>query len=95
MDTLFLELRQALRSLRCSPGFTVPVVLVLALGIGVNVAPHAILQAVLFRPLPLPRLDRLAKVGVVSKGSGEAGERLSHPRFEALAWRVAWAACGP
>ncbi len=82
MSTFFIEIRQALRSLRRSPGFTVPVVLVLALGIGVNVALHAILQAVLFRPLPVPRPDRLVKVVVLSKGSGEAGSFLSHPRFE-------------
>ena len=82
MSTFLLDLKQAFRSLLKAPGFTVPVVLVLALGIGANVALHAILQAVLFRPLPVVRPDRLVNLVVQMKGDAKAGGRLSYPQFE-------------
>ena len=56
------NLRQTLRTLRSSPGFTVAVVLSLALGIGVNTAVFSWIDAALFRPLPIADPARVVSV---------------------------------
>ncbi len=48
------DLRHALRSLGRSPGFTVVVILTMALGIGANTAVFSVLSGVVLRPLPFP-----------------------------------------
>jgi predicted permease len=53
------ELRQALRIFRREPTFAAAAVLTLTLGIGVNTALFALVQAVLLRPLPYDRAGDL------------------------------------
>jgi len=59
---LIRNLRYAIRSLARAPGFTLTVVLTLAIGIGANSAVFSALNAVLVRPLPLPDSGRLVKL---------------------------------
>jgi predicted permease len=62
LDLLILDLRQSIRSLRRAPAFSTTVILVLALGIGANVALFSVVHAVLLKSLPFPDADRLVRV---------------------------------
>lgn len=62
LDTLSLDTRYALRSILRRRRFAAAVVLVLALGMGANTAVFGVLNAVLLRPLPYPRPDRLVRI---------------------------------
>jgi len=64
LDALLQDLRFALRSLRRQPGFSLAVVLILALGIGATTAVFSVVDRILFRSLPYPEDDRLVSFGV-------------------------------
>ncbi|MBX5494450.1 MAG: ABC transporter permease [Bryobacteraceae bacterium] len=59
IETTVQDLRYAWRTLGRNPGFTATTVSVLALAIGVNTAMFAVLNAVLFRPLPYRSPEQL------------------------------------
>jgi len=62
MRNWIADLRYGLRGLRRNPGFTLGVILVLALGIGANTAIFSIVNAALLRPLPYDEASRLMQV---------------------------------
>ena len=69
MSLLAGDVRYAFRMFGRCPGFTATFVLVLTLGIGANSAVFAIVDSILFRPLPYPEPDRLLVLGQKFKES--------------------------
>ena len=62
-------LRQALRALRQTPGFTLTALATLSVGIGATTAVFSVVNGILIKPLPYPDADRLAGVWNVAPGA--------------------------
>jgi hypothetical protein len=77
-DKLKQDLRYTFRVLKRERGFTFAAVLILALGIGANVAVFSVVNAILLRPLPFQHADQLIWItGNFGKGSmSETGFRV-------------------
>ena len=95
METLFKDLRHVFCQLRKTPGFTVTVVLMLALGIGANTAVFSVMNAILMQLLPVSRPQGLSYVRMPnseqnppgSDNSGNFSTSFSVDAFEALRQR--------
>jgi predicted permease len=86
-DAFTQDLRYAVRGLKNRPGFTVAVVLTLALGIGANAAMFSMVDRLLFRPPPMLRESALAhRIYVVRDYRGEpfAGGSVQYARYRDL-----------
>ncbi|MGH9940567.1 MAG: ABC transporter permease [Blastocatellia bacterium] len=70
MQTLWQDLRYAVRMLGKNPGFALAAILTLALGIGVNTTIFSLVNALLLRSLPVEEPNRLARVGSTARGDG-------------------------
>jgi putative ABC transport system permease protein len=81
---MFTDLRQALRTLLKSPGFSAIVVTVLAIGIGANTAIFSIVNGVLLKPLPFADAARLVSISTTTRGEDDGSA--SFPDF--VDWRA-------
>jgi len=81
IETLWHDLRFAVRMLRKNPSFTAVAVLTLALGIGVNTAIFSIMDAVLNLHFPIKEQDRIVNLWGFNSTTGAARSSLSIPDF--------------
>jgi predicted permease len=86
IEYLCQDLRYAVRMLRKSPSFTAVSVAILALGIGVNTAIFSVIDATLWKSLPVRNPGELAVVEMITT-RGETNA-LSYPLFEEIRERV-------
>ena len=80
IDDLQQDLKYGLRKLSASPGFTVMAVLMLAVGIGVNVAAFGFFNMVALRPLPVRDAQSLLRFQREAQDS--ASSAIAYPAFE-------------
>ncbi|HYO82255.1 MAG TPA: ABC transporter permease, partial [Bryobacteraceae bacterium] len=80
MDRTVQDVRYALRTMRRSPGFSLAAVLMLAVGIGVNVAAFGFFNIVMLRPLPVRHPDSLVRFHRVAPG--EYASDVPYPVFK-------------
>jgi putative ABC transport system permease protein len=81
MEHLLKDLRFGMRNLLRVPGFTVPAVLALALGIGATTAIFSVVDGVVLRPLPYADPDRLVMVWETNREKSLEHEPLSPVNF--------------
>jgi predicted permease len=79
LDTAWLDLKFAARTLRHSPGFTLGAAIILALGMGLNLTLFEIYNNVVLKPLPVRNVETLVELGRLS---ARAGQPLSYPAAE-------------
>lgn len=82
MERLLQDFRFAIRLLAKRPGFTAAVVLSLALGIGANTAIFTLMDAVMWRRLPVKDPEGLLVVGRLQGGDVQPG--FSYGQYRAL-----------
>ena len=83
-DPLAVDVLYTFRQLRAAPGFAAAAILTLALGIGANLAIYQVLDAVLFRDLPVRDPARLVQVQLLETNDPQ---RVSYPLFREMAAR--------
>ena len=66
LESFLRDLKHGVRALLRAPGFTLIAILVIALGIGANVALFTIVRSVLLKPLPFADPDRLVRLYEIS-----------------------------
>ena len=81
LETLGRDLRLALRGMRRRPGFTLAVVLTLALGIGANTAIFGVVDGVLIKPLAYPNAGELVSIKHVAPGLNVSELRMSATQY--------------
>jgi hypothetical protein len=69
IESLLADGKLSLRRFRNSPGFTMTVILTLAIGIGVNTAVFSVVNGVLIKPLPYPEPEQLVALNLSAPGA--------------------------
>ncbi len=80
LESVGRDIRFAVRSLWKTPGFSLVVILTLALGIGTNTAVFSVVDALLLRALPIKEPERL--VVLAATGPVNTGRDFPYPLFD-------------
>jgi predicted permease len=90
IDTIGQDIKYAIRSLRRTPGFTVAVLVTLALGIGANTTIFSLIQGVMLRRLPVLAPDQLqfVAIGVPGRPGDRMATASTYPWFERVRERT-------
>src|SRR6202790_4415294 len=87
MDTFFLDLKYAARSLRRAKGFTLTVLLTFSVCIAANAALFAVVNSVILRPLPVADANSILlmaneypKAGVIGINNSSSGDYFDRMR---------------
>jgi putative ABC transport system permease protein len=81
IDDFRRDVRYTMLTLRKAPAFAAIAILSLALGIGVNTAVFSVVNAIIFRPLPVQDAGRLAVLATARSSSSTLGP-LSYPDLQ-------------
>src|ERR1700674_2861962 len=84
--SLLQDVKYGVRMLLKEPGFTITVVVALALGIGVNATVFTLVNAVLFRGLPFEQADRVMYLSTNNHAKHQTDINVSYPDFKD--WRA-------
>ncbi len=79
LTDFFDDVRYAVRSLRRTPGLTAFIVVTIALGVGMTATPFSMLDALIFRPYPVPRPREV--VTLVSTSHDNRFDRFSYREY--------------
>ena len=95
LESVLKDLRYAVRGLLHAPGFTITIIVTLALGIGANAAMFGVIDRVMFRPYPYLRGPaEVHRVYLQSTYRGQEGTNTTFPYRRYLDLRQASAAGG-
>jgi predicted permease len=75
---LIQDLKHSARMLLKNPGFTVVAIVSIAIGVGANAAMFSLADALVFRPLPVPRPGDVITVSAVPSVQGLRNPAMSH-----------------
>jgi putative ABC transport system permease protein len=81
-EALLFNVKAALRFMRRAPGFSLTVIVTLALGIGANSAVFSAIDAVVLRPLPFPGGDQLVQIMQADVHGRDANHFVAPVRLE-------------
>jgi putative ABC transport system permease protein len=78
IESFWADVRYAWRQIVKSPGFSITVVITLALGIGVNTAGFSSMDAVVLHPLAVPQMDHVVTIAEQSARGVDAAVALAN-----------------
>ena len=87
IESLFRDVRYALRGFAKSPGFTTVAIITLTLGIGANTAVFQLLDAVRLRSLPIQRPQELVELQIIGGNKGLGVNDNQYTYFTVPMWQ--------